>query len=400
MTRVFHVDEVDDDEAAGIAQAQLARDFDCGFEVGVERGVLDVRALGRFRGVDVDRGQRFGLIDHDRAARRQAHIALERVLDLRLDLIARKQRHRFLVQLELAQVVRHDLLHELARIVVQLGAVDQDFADVVAQVVAQGADDELGFLVDQERGRAAHARFGNRLPHLQQVIQIPLQFFRVTADAGGADDQAHFVGQGEFVEFFFQVGAVIALDAARHAAGARIVRHQHEVAAGERDERGQRGAFVAAFFLFDLNQQFLAFLEQFADTRAIVVDTALEILTRDFLHRQEAVAFGAVFDEAGFQRGFDPGDAAFVDIGLFLLFGGNLDVEIVERLAIDNGHAQLFTLSCVDQHAFHFYILTALYRLRVATHFAPTRENDGSDLRSVDRGLGYASTGALLAGAL
>ena len=39
---LLHVDEVDDDEAGEIAQAKLARDFLGRFEVGLERGVLDV----------------------------------------------------------------------------------------------------------------------------------------------------------------------------------------------------------------------------------------------------------------------------------------------------------------------------------------------------------------------
>ena len=64
-----HVDEVDDHQAAQVAQAQLAGHFIGGFHVGLERGVLDVAALGGARGVDVDRGQRFGLVDHDGAAR-------------------------------------------------------------------------------------------------------------------------------------------------------------------------------------------------------------------------------------------------------------------------------------------------------------------------------------------
>jgi hypothetical protein len=170
VARRIHVDEVDDDESAGVADAQLARDLDRGFAVRVERGFLDVAALGRLRRVDVDRGQRFGLVDDDRAAGGQAHGALERVLDLRFDLVAREQRHRFLVELEFAQVVRHDLLHELARVLVELLVVDEDFADVVAQVVAQGADDELGFLVDQERRVTRLRGVGDRLPQLQQVV--------------------------------------------------------------------------------------------------------------------------------------------------------------------------------------------------------------------------------------
>ena len=61
----LHVDEVDHHQAAEIAQAHLARDFFGSFEVGVERGFLDVAALGRARRVDVDRGQGFGLVDDD-----------------------------------------------------------------------------------------------------------------------------------------------------------------------------------------------------------------------------------------------------------------------------------------------------------------------------------------------
>jgi hypothetical protein len=87
-----HVDEVDHHQAAKVAQAQLARDFLGRFQVGLERGFLDVAALGGARRVDVDRGQGFGLVDHQRAAGRQAHVALVGVLDLRFDLEAVEQR--------------------------------------------------------------------------------------------------------------------------------------------------------------------------------------------------------------------------------------------------------------------------------------------------------------------
>ena len=40
-----HVDEVDDDEAAEVANSQLPADLVGRFEVGVERGLLDVLAL-------------------------------------------------------------------------------------------------------------------------------------------------------------------------------------------------------------------------------------------------------------------------------------------------------------------------------------------------------------------
>src|SRR5262249_3019939 len=114
-----------------------------------------------------------------------------------------------------------------------------------------------------------------------------------------------------------------------------------------------------------LNEQFLTFLEQLADAGAVVIDAVLEVVARDFLQRQEAVAFGAVVDETGFERRLDARDAAFVDIGLLLFLGGNLDVEIVKGLAIHNGHTQLFTLSRVDQHTLHFS-----FSLRALTAYA------------------------------
>ena len=43
---LLHVDEVDHDQPGEVAQAQLARDLVGGFEVGAERGLLDV-ALAR-----------------------------------------------------------------------------------------------------------------------------------------------------------------------------------------------------------------------------------------------------------------------------------------------------------------------------------------------------------------
>ena len=84
----------------------------------------------------------------------------------------------------------------------------------------------------------------------------------------------------------------------------------------------------------------------------------LEVFLGDFLQRQEAVALGAVVDEAGFEAGFDPGDAAFVDVGFFLFPGRYFDVEIVDSLSINQCDAQLLFLSCVDEHSLHETLLS------------------------------------------
>ena len=357
-----HVDEVDHHQAAQVAQAHLAGHFVGGLEVGVERGFFDVAALGGARRVDVDGRQGLGLVDHDRAARGQADLALVGTFDLRFDLVAVEQRGGVFVELELAQVLRHHRLHEVAGLVVHFLGIDQDLADVGAQVVAQGADDQARFLVDQERGRLGQRGVGDRLPDLQQVIEVPLQFVGGAADAGGADDHAHFLGNGQRVHRFLQGGAVVTLDPARHAAGGGRVGHQHHVAAGQGDERGQGGALVAAFFLFDLHDHFLAFAQEFLQAGLVRVDAGDEVVAGDFLERQEAVALAAVFDEGGFKRGFEPDDAALVDVGLLLFLRGLLDVDVVQVLAIDDRHAQFFSLRGIDQHTLHGGFLTRSYR--------------------------------------
>ncbi len=63
VARRRHVDEIDDDEPADIAQSQLASHLVGGLEIGRQRGFLDIRALGGPRRVDVDAHQRLGVVD-------------------------------------------------------------------------------------------------------------------------------------------------------------------------------------------------------------------------------------------------------------------------------------------------------------------------------------------------
>jgi hypothetical protein len=152
-----------------------------------------------------------------------------------------------------------------------------------------------------------------------------------------------------------QLVAILALDAARDAAGARAVGHQHEIAAGQADEGGQRRTLGAALFLLDLHQQFLAFAQDFADVVAIAAGA--EVFLADFLQRQKAVALGAVIDEAGFERRLDARDARLVDVRLLLFLRRDLDREIVKLLAVNQCDAQLFLLSCIDKHSLHLPLL-------------------------------------------
>ena len=352
---LLHVDEVDHDQAAQVAQPHLAGDFVGRFQVGAGGGFFDVAAAGGAGRVDVDGHQRFGVVDDDGAARRQVHRAAEGRLDLVLDLEAAEQRRVVTVALHAICRLRHHVVHELLRLIVDVVGVDQDLADVGGEVVADRADHQRRLLVDQERTLARLRSAVDGGPQLEHVVQVPLQLGGRAADARGAGDQAHALGVFQLLEVLLQLFAVFTLDAAADATAARVVGHQHQVAAGQRDEGGECGALVAALFLFHLNQQFLAFLDDLVDAGVLDVRAFLEIRAGDFLERQKTVAIFAVIDETGFQRRLDAGDDGLVDIALALFAPFKLGFEVEQFLPVDDRQTPLFRLRGVDQHALHVH---------------------------------------------
>src|SRR5690606_7301423 len=155
------------------------------------------------------------------------------------------------------------------------------------------------------------------------------------------------------------------------------VGHQHHVAASQRDERGQRGALVAALLLVDLDHDLLAFAQEFLDVAGAMVGAGLEVVARDFLQRQEAVALGAVFDEGRLEGRLEPRDAALVDVGLLLFAGRLFDVDVVQGLAVDDGHAQFFGLRGVDEHSLHGLRFLALAAATLSSSVCRRAERRG-----------------------
>src|SRR6187455_2514545 len=251
-----------------------------------------------------------------------------------LDLEARKERHIVFVEFDAVDVRGHYVAHERARLLVDVFGVDQNFADVLRKVIADRANDEARFLINQESAVLAGRGVFDFAPQLQQVIQVPAEFFGIAADAGGARDDTHARGHFELVDGFAQFGALFAFDPARDAAAARIVRHQHEITAREADKSGEGGAFGAALVLVDLDDELLAFAQRILDARTRDVYAGLEIGTGDFLEGEKTVALTAVIDKCRFEAGLDASDDAFVNIALALLFAGRFDVQIEQFLSI------------------------------------------------------------------
>ena len=86
-----HVDEVDHDDAADIAQPELADDLFSCLEVVLGDGLLEIATLAdELAGVDVNDGHRLGAIDDEGPTRRQPHLAVKCLGELLFDAVRRE----------------------------------------------------------------------------------------------------------------------------------------------------------------------------------------------------------------------------------------------------------------------------------------------------------------------
>ena len=158
VARARHVDEVDDDDAADVAQPQLAHDLVRGLEVRLGDRVFQTGALALAReraGVDVDDRQRLGVVDDQVAAGRQVHPPLEHPVDDRVDAVGLEQRVLGLVvELDAVDQLGRGAREERHQPVVLPLVVDDRALEVLGEDVAHDTHAEVRLLEDQGgRGR-------------------------------------------------------------------------------------------------------------------------------------------------------------------------------------------------------------------------------------------------------
>ena len=266
------------------------------------------------------------MIDNDRATRGQCHLTRISRFDLVFNLKAREQRHIVAVELHPADILRHDVVHIDTSLFVDFVGIDENFANILMEVVADHARNQVVFGVEQagpvDFQHVFRAGLVDGIPKVDETGQIPLELFGIPTDTGGARDHAHALRHFELIDGLTQFGTILAFNAARHTSTARIVWHEDDIATGEADKGGECSAFVAALILVHLNENFLAFFQRILNTRLVDVDSRLEIGAVDFFEWQKTTAFCTVVNETGFKTGGDAIDNALVNIALALLFVG------------------------------------------------------------------------------
>src|SRR5262249_6955989 len=139
VRRALHVDEVEHDEAAEVAEPELVGDFLDRLEVRLVERVLEVlRAFADVAtGVDVDRRESLGLIDDEIAARGERNLARERTADLIFDAVRVEDGLVAGVKDDVLHALGHEHLDEPNEALVLLAVVDDDLLDVVGEEIAR-----------------------------------------------------------------------------------------------------------------------------------------------------------------------------------------------------------------------------------------------------------------------
>src|SRR5579859_551943 len=145
IAALFHVDEVHDDDAAEVAQANLPDDLLDGFEVGLDDGVFEARGTlaDELAGVDVDGDEGFGVVDDDVTAGLEPDFGAERFVELVLNAELFEDGLFFGVELDAAGELRLEAADEFDDLAVLLFAIDPDGGEIVADVIAKDAFDEI-----------------------------------------------------------------------------------------------------------------------------------------------------------------------------------------------------------------------------------------------------------------
>ncbi|MNS62110.1 hypothetical protein D3C72_951590 [compost metagenome] len=256
IARVIHGDEVDHDDAADVAQAELAGHLDGGLHVGAQHRVRQGAALGETARVHVDDGQGLGVLDDEIAARRQPNLGRNSGLQFFANAITVQNRLGPAVVTDVADELRHPASQDFTRLLRAPGGVDHDLADVGGRGVAQHPVDQVAVAVKQRRRVNDLHLVQDVRPNVDELFDVLAQVLLGPADGLGADDQpvaGVFALEGQAAQPI-ALGGFHDAPRDRHAV---VVGHEHQKPAGDGQPAGQARALVAGGRLGDLNEDAL-----------------------------------------------------------------------------------------------------------------------------------------------
>ena len=394
-----HVHEVDDDDATNVAQAQLAHDLFGGLKVVAGHRLLESAAgADELAGIDVDDGHRLGAVDDQGAARGQPHLTVHTLGELLVDAVRVEDVLRAHPLLDAIGELGAELVDVFLDGRVGVATLDDELREVLVEDIAHDAHSQLGLTAQQRRGALrVGALLLDVLPLTGQASDIIADLLLRRTFRGGAHDDARARGHNS-LEDLLQASALLvrqlAGDAHHGSAG-----NKDQVAAGQRDLRGQAGALVTDRILRHLNEDRITGLQCRLDTTGLALHA--DGVPVDLAGVQNCVASAAHVDECRFHRGKHVLDAAQVDVadhrGLRAARNVVLDEQavfedrnLVEAVLVADDHRALDRLAASEELGFRDGVATATFAAAfAAAHLL--RLQAGGPLQGLDLVRGIAA---------
>src|SRR6266851_1467205 len=265
VAALFHVNEVHDNDAAEVAQTDLADDLFHGLEVGLDDGVFEARGTlaDEFAGVDIDGHESFGVVDDDVAAGLEPDLGAESFVELVLDAELFEDRGFLGVELDAADELGLEAADELDDLAILLFAVNPDGGEIVANVIAEHTLNEIEVTMEKRGGLALFALLLDFVPRFAEEFDIGANFLVGGAAGGGANDEAARIGVAGFADKAAKPRTIFRGDNFARYPGVMDRGHVDQEAARQGDVAGDARALLAERLLGDLDDDILTGLEHF-----------------------------------------------------------------------------------------------------------------------------------------
>ena len=269
----LHVDEVDHDDAAEIAQAQLTNDLASRLEVVVHDRVFEPSLADEAAGIDVDDREGLCVIEQEVAARGKIDATLERALDRLVDAVAPQQFGLGRVAMNARNELGATLLHVRDDAIVGRLVVDDQLVDILAKIVTHETQRNIDFGMNGRRRHSGLAALDHTLPLIFEQREVTLQLDEFCTTRSRAHDQTATKTRCQLLDELAQTIALAVGKALRDTA-TLAVRHVDQEPARQRHVHRDAGALGLHRVLRHLHEQRLATLDEVLDplraTRALI----------------------------------------------------------------------------------------------------------------------------------
>ena len=229
-------------------------------------------------GVDVDRYQRFRLVDHDVSAGLQPYLRLHGIVDLVLDTEVLEQRSGFGVQLDAPHQRGLETLRKPHNPLVLFFRIDPDLRKIGVHLVAQHALHQVQVVIDQGRRLAVLCAVLDLSPQMFKETNVGAQFVFLDIGRCRSNDEAAqsvlaLAGNDalETLALFFRI------DLARHTDVIHR-RHVHQEPPRQRDMAGNARPFLGDRLFSNLDEDLLPFFQQVGNQRLRAMRVGAQIV--------------------------------------------------------------------------------------------------------------------------